>query len=229
MSQWKKPTLQHVMFRMEYPLNFSVPRMVGEFQTKLDLRGELALAEDGLPEYRLARRDDPNSLVRVTMKNISYLTSNYTDWAEFKTRLLVLMDEFPLPLRNREHLFIGLLYIDSIELYPRTVPVVPIDQYLQVSMKGPGRFGESPFRSAAWVTDYVLGPDNYQLQLRVETKPADHEGIEHLLVTTDTRIVGPDSTPMEEFLDRAHKDANDAYYSLLQPNLLRALKEGEAS
>jgi len=96
-----------------------------------------------------------------------------------------------------------------------------------MDINGPGRFSERKLHNVEWVTDYQLDRPDDLLRLEVRQEPVDDQGMEHLRVVVDRRIVGEDFMPVEDFLGRAHTDLMDAFQSLLEPSYLDHPKHGK--
>lgn len=232
MGRWANPPLDKVAFRLGYSPNLGIERRVAEFQRKRGCLAEILLQPDEkrdrgpVPHYLLMDRDDPKFTACVTHTDTYLTEAAYTDWPVFRQKVMGHLAITPIPEETEEHDFIGLAFFDRLKLFPRHDRGVPIQQYLTIKMEGPAEFSSKTYQRAAWETDYQMrGPDDL-MRVIVQTHPPDDEGIEHLLVSVDRRIVGVDRTPVEEFLEMAHQDTKRAFEGLLQPDYLTYLKEG---
>lgn len=236
MGQWANPPLDKVTFRLGFLVNLGIERRVAEFQRRRGCLAETVLRMDekrpqrGLvPHYVLINRDDPKFTTSVTHADAHFIEAAYTDWPVFRKKVVDSLGVTPIPEETDEHDFIGLVYADRLRLFPTHDRSVPIQQYLRIKMEGPAEFFNKTYQRAAWETDYQMKGPNDLMRVVVQTEPPDDEGIEHLLVSVDRRIVGLDRTPVEEFLEMAHQDTKRAFETLLQPEYLAYLKEGRVS
>lgn len=233
MGRWARPPLHQVAFRIGFPADFTIAQRVDSFQKSRGYLGDIRLAPDDIrpergtvPHYILQHPDDQRFIIRVTHTDAQFIESAYTDWADFRQKVLDHLPATPISEENTSHDFIGLAYIDRLGIFPTQDESLPISKYLRVKMEGPDGFNVRKFEKAAWLTDYQMRGPGDLMRIEVQSEEPDTEGIEHLNVIVDRRIVGANSTPVPEFLDLAHRDTLQAFESLLQPDYLAYLKEG---
>lgn len=233
MGRWARPPLHQVVFRIGFPADFSIAQRVASFQKVHGYQGDIRLGPDDkrpdrgtVPHYVICSPKDQAFVIRVTHTDAHFVESAYTDWAVFREKVLFHLPVTPIPEETSAHDFIGLAYIDRLNIFPTQDESLPLSKYLRVRMEGPDGFSGRKFEKAAWLTDYQMSGPGDLMRIEVQSEEPDPDGIEHLNVIVDRRIVGPNSTPVPEFLDLAHRDTMEAFESLLQPDYLAYLKEG---
>ena len=233
MGQWVNPPLDHVAFRLGYPLDLGIEQRVTAYQREREYVAEMLTRVDekrphrgAVPHFFLQNPADPKFTLQVTHNDAYFEEKAYSDWVVFRDKILNHLDLTPVGGETQLHDFIGLVYVDRLSLFPHQDMIIPIEKYLRISMKGTVEFSKMPFQRAAWETDYQMRAPNDLMRVVVQSEPPDADGIEHLVVSVDRRIVGIDRTPAAAFLDLAHQDTKHAFESLLQPEYLQYLKEG---
>ncbi len=231
MSVWQNPPVREVHFRLHFPsLLIAGDAFIGQFQLQRRLHAQVHV-QPGSPivGFRLNDPADPKFEILANVQGIAFIEKGYTDWALFRAKVLDYLTYFPVP--TEDHSFIGLAYINRLHLDSYGDGPQPLSKLLAWDFGGPGSVRANQMRHLKWSTDYQMGGKRNQL-LRVEvwnTQEADTEpdGVEFVNLTLDRRTVGVDTIPVDAFLDTAHREILDALTSLLSPDKLRQLKQGE--
>lgn len=232
MGVWSNAPLEEVVFRLGYPVDFGLVDRVSEFQHANQYGGRIAVLPDekqhglAVPHYFLQDPQDEHFQIRITHTDAIFTEKRYKDWADFKAKILHHLAATPIPSITNVHHFIGLAYIDRLPIFPTQDKTLPLERYLSMNIRGPVPFKDHKFQRAEWLIDYQLERPNNLMRIEVKQEGPDGDGLEHLRIVIDRRIVGPDDTPVEAFLQLAHAETIDAFESMLEPNYLKFLKEG---
>jgi len=117
----------------------------------------------------------------------------------------------------------------AVPLWPREDHSLPISRLFSVNLQGPAEVTGLPILGMKWEMTYDARPEDGELAVLIEHRPADENGLERVILEIERILPLPDASldNLDSCLEAAHQRILATRDALLTPEALSLVEEVE--